>query len=202
MNSRRLTIALALVAALLCGGVAGMAGARALITRQSAADFERVNGWSVRLMARSRTLLSLAARVQSGVETEPVSELVEFTTAIDSDGAPLNGTSRYVLHFNANALPPADAFWSLTLLSQPDRTLAANAMERVSIGDRTKGVVRNKDGSLDIIIEHGEPVEGVANWLPAPTAPFLLVLRVREPQSSVYERSWQPPLVARKDRVA
>src|SRR5207249_4370487 len=42
---------------------------------------------------------------------------------VDSDGRPLDGAHRYLLHFAKDALPPAGARWSLTALgTDPFRT--------------------------------------------------------------------------------
>ncbi|WP_164177183.1 DUF1214 domain-containing protein, partial [Streptococcus pneumoniae] len=34
---------------------------------------------------------------------------------VDQQGQPLNGANSYVLHFPKGKLPPADAFWSITM---------------------------------------------------------------------------------------
>ena len=34
---------------------------------------------------------------------------------VDADGQPVRGDQRYVLHFDADELPPVDAFWSVTM---------------------------------------------------------------------------------------
>ena len=45
----------------------------------------------------------------------------------DADGAPLDGaTHRYVLRFEPNALPPVDAFWSITLYDLKKRLMVPN----------------------------------------------------------------------------
>ena len=51
-------------------------------------------------------------------------------TRVDGDGMPLTGANRYTIHFDAGRMPPANAFWSVTLYdmrpvlrAQPDRPL-------------------------------------------------------------------------------
>ncbi len=113
-----------------------------------------------------------------------------------SDGLPLDGSRRYQLHFPAEALPPAQFFWSATMYSLPDRLLVANPINRYAIGDRTKGLHYNDDGSLTIEIASEPPAaEAPVNWLPAPDGPFSVVVRVYGPKRELLDGSWQlPPL--------
>jgi hypothetical protein len=48
----------------------------------------------------------------------------------------------------------------------------ANLLERFTLGDRSN-LHYNEDGSLDIYLQSGEPVneEQQSNWLPAPAGP-------------------------------
>jgi len=50
-----------------------------------------------------------------------------------------------------------------------------NELDRFAIGDRSPGLRRNADGSLDIWIGADNPgPDRGANWLPAPPGPFHL----------------------------
>jgi hypothetical protein len=72
----------------------------------------------------------------------------------------------------------------------------ANPINRFSIGDRTPGLVKNADGSIDILIQRDRP-EGAmaANWLPSPEGPLRLALRAYLPKAELRERRWKiPPL--------
>jgi Protein of unknown function (DUF1214) len=57
---------------------------------------------------------------------------------VDADGAQLNGAHRYELRLAA--MPPVDAFWSLTMYNVPEFVLVDNPIDRYSIGDRTPGL--------------------------------------------------------------
>lgn len=54
-----------------------------------------------------------------------------------------------------------------------DGRLTDNSINRYSIGDRTRGLQYDQDGSLTLYIQHASPGVGLeTNWLPAPEAPF------------------------------
>jgi hypothetical protein len=112
-------------------------------------------------------------------------------------GERLSGDRHYRLHFAAGNLPPADAFWSLSAYEvMPDKRsfFAANPIGRYSIGDKTPGLRRNPDGSLDILIQHDTPgTAGASNWLPAPAGPFALSLRAYLPRGPLRDGSYAPP---------
>ena len=81
-----------------------------------------------------------------------VSDTVGVSAAItDADGKPFSSDNRYILHFNANEVPPLRGFWSLTMYN--DRQFfAVNPIDRYAIGDRDK-LAFNPDGSLDLFIQ-------------------------------------------------
>jgi hypothetical protein len=72
-----------------------------------------------------------------------------------------------------------------------------NPIQRYSVGDRTEGLKRNDDGSLDIYIQHAPPAEGASNWLPAPEGKFQLILRTYQPRPEVLSASYKVPPVER-----
>ena len=116
----------------------------------------------------------------------------------DAAGVRLDGRSGYRLHIPAGGYPEHDplGFWSLTMYDQT-HFLVDNPFDRYSIGDRTPGVVRNADGSLDIWISATPPAGHESNWLPAPATPFFLSLRVYLPSDAVLGQEWQPPAIER-----
>jgi hypothetical protein len=107
-----------------------------------------------------------------------------------------DGSKASIIHFNKADLPLAKFFWSATLYTLPDRFLYANPINRYSIGDRTKGLVYGKDGSLTIYVSHTSPGgDKESNWLPAPAGKYSLVARVYGPSEDAMTGKWQlPPL--------
>jgi hypothetical protein len=76
--------------------------------------------------------------------------------------------------------------------------LSENPLHRYAIGDRTKGLRHNADGSLDIWIARQDP-GGVktANWLPAPeSGPYRLIMRTYLPKQELLAGTYLlPPLM-------
>ncbi|MBX3620030.1 MAG: DUF1254 domain-containing protein [Rhizobacter sp.] len=118
----------------------------------------------------------------------------------DVHGRQLNGAHRYVLRFPAGELPPALAFWSVTMYDA-DRFLYANDFHRHAIGDRTPGLRHDADGGLTLDVSHTPPPSGsTANWLPAPAGNFYLILRLYHPRDDV--RAWKTPALVPVQEVS
>jgi hypothetical protein len=177
------------------------AGKRIVARAEQRADrfgAKRNNGWLLPgpyIGAYGRNYLGRAviATAALGANTRP--ETVYPLAVDDVKGHPLSGRRRYTIRFPKGQLPPADAFWSLTLYGE-DRYLVPNPIDRYAIGDRTKGLRKGRDGSLTLYVQHGRPNGAArANWLPAPSGSFRLALRIYEPRRSVLTGTWVPPPV-------
>lgn len=124
-----------------------------------------------------------AAGALEGLFVHDRDEAEYFSTYEDGDANLLDGSQRYVLHFNADQLPPTlpNGFWSITMYGA-DFQLVKNPINRYSIGDRTPGLTKNPDGSLDIYIQNQQPADHASNWLPsAPSGLFRLNYRIYLP---------------------
>jgi len=115
----------------------------------------------------------------------------------DSDGNPVMAENKYVLHFSKDELPPADAFWSLTMYDAEGFQIA-NPINRFVIGDRD-ALKFSDDGSLDLYIQNENPgSDNESNWLPAPKNGRLgLTLRLYAPKPAAVNGSWNPPAIER-----
>ena len=116
---------------------------------------------------------------------------------VDASGQKLDGANRYTLHFAAGQLPPVNAFWSLTMYELPSSLLVANPLNRYLINSpMLPDLKRDPDGGLTLYIQHDSPgKEKESNWLPAPTGPFIMFLRLYWPKAAALDGTWkQPPL--------
>lgn len=165
-----------------------------------------VNGWSITRAFGDRDWyggdhLLRAALAMMGWGGNDASEAIYPLCREDSEGQPLHGDHRY--RITLSSLPPARGFWSLTMYdTRYDGTagyLVENPIGRYLINSTTQGLVLGQDGSLTIHIQSDEPEteEGRANWLPAPTGPFYVILRLYLPEESALDGSWDPPPIER-----
>ena len=142
---------------------------------------------------RDTSYLARALAARAGLWGNHGYEAAYPMTYTDADGGQLDGRNRYTITFDQD--PPVDAFWSITMYDLPDFYLVANPIDRYSIGDRTPGLRRDGDGSLTIVIQHGQPAD-TSNWLPAPAAPFRPIMRLYQPRAAVLDRSYKiPPII-------
>jgi hypothetical protein len=82
------------------------------------------------------------------------------------DGKSMNAMHDYVIRMTADRLPPAKAFWSVTLYDSANGFFIPNDRKKYSVG-KNAGMKLNKDGGIDIYIAAEQPA-GVPeeNWLP------------------------------------
>ncbi|MBI4765717.1 MAG: DUF1214 domain-containing protein [Deltaproteobacteria bacterium] len=101
-----------------------------------------------------------------------------------------------MLHFDKTGLPPVKAFWSLTLYNR-EGFFVPNPLNRYGLGDRDP-LKFNKDGSLDLYLQHTKPAQDLGNnWLPTPNDFFSLSLRLYWPGAEVLSGQWTPPVIRR-----
>lgn len=156
------------------------------------------NGWSfpVKIGSYGTAYPERAAIARYGLGALTQEDAIYCQAGDDYEGRELTGSNRYILHFDTGALPPVRAFWSVTLYG-PDGFFVSNPIDRYAIGDRDK-LTFNKDGSLDIYIQHDTPGEDmVSNWLPAPAGSFNLSMRLYWPAPEAADGTWKPPAVRR-----
>lgn len=108
-----------------------------------------------------------------------------------------SGEHRYVMHFNKGEMPPVNGFWSLTMYDA-SYFFVPNALNRYTLSQRNT-FVTNPDGSVDLFMQHDSPgKDKEANWLPAPSGPFVLMLRMywpKEKPPSILDGTWKIPQV-------
>jgi hypothetical protein len=140
-----------------------------------------------------------AAVALGGLAALPRHEAMYMNPVADR-GRMFLGEGPYRLTFAPGRTPPVDAFWSLTMYqatAEGQFFLVENSARRYSIGDRTRGLAKNPDGSLDIWIARNDPGGArSANWLPAPASgPFTLSMRCYLPRRELLDGRYRLPPV-------
>jgi hypothetical protein len=175
-----------------------VAEGRRRITDQQTKLGRHANGWGVvasNIGNYGTDYLTRACVELIGLGANLPEDAVYPICYVDGEGRPLDGANRYVWRFEANELPPARAFWSLTLYDD-EGFQVPNEIDRFAIGDRDD-LSFGEDGSLEILIQHERPASGDSNWLPAPAGSFNLCARLYYPRPEVLDGSWSPPPVQR-----
>ena len=183
---------------------AGVDRARTAIADRAANLGDTANGWTATDAFGDRAFfagdhLLRAAGAMAGWGGNDKLEAYYPISRVDADGRPLDGVHKYQLTFDT--LPPAKAFWSVTMYDTSyDGTagyLVENPIGRYLVNSTTEGLAFADDGSLTIHIQHDAPDtdEGKANWLPAPEGQFYLVLRIYWPEEAALDGTWTPPAV-------
>lgn len=162
-----------------------------------------VNGWSyprANLGDYGQDYLYRAIVALQGLGALPVAEAMYMKAAGDDGAGVFTGDGLYRLTLPAQL--PLDGFWSLSMYeatADGQFFFTDNPLKRYTIGDRTPGVVRKADGSLDIWIGRNNPGgDKTANWLPAPkSGPFALYLRAYLPRAELLDGRFRFPAVAK-----
>ena len=165
-----------------------------------------VDGWAYPAWNLGRFEQDYGFRAQiavSGLFALPLDEALYTRSVGDAPDGLFHGDA-YHVHFAAEAMPPVDAFWSMTLYeATPEGQFffTPNAIDRFAIGSRTPDLLRNPDGSLDIWISRAAPSpQRRNNWLPAPLEkPFILSMRAFLPRASLLNGSYHFPPVLNAD---
>ncbi len=154
-----------------------------------------VNGWTVAtdtMGVYGNYYLKRAVVALAGLGANPPEDAIYPFLASDADGEALKGEQDYVLHFDADQLPPVAAFWSVTMYDG-EGFQAPNELNRFALGDRDP-LAYNADGSLDLYLQHGRPEEArVSNWLPAPLGPLGVTMRLYAPKPEALDSRWNLP---------
>ncbi|VVP88196.1 hypothetical protein PS918_02961 [Pseudomonas fluorescens] len=156
-----------------------------------------VNGWSMNtdtMGVYGNYYLKRAIVAQVGLGANLPEDAIYPLNLGDANGKALDGTNKYVLHFDKGEVPPVNAFWSITLYD-PEGFQVGNELNRFAVSSWMP-FKNNADGSLDIYFQNESPGKELeANWLPAPKGPFNLTMRLYGPKAEALNGKWNPPPV-------
>ena len=178
---------------------AGVAEAKETLPAAVPSIGRHANGWMMStdsIGVYGNYYLKRAVVAEIGLGANPPEDAIYPVLLADADGNPTNGDNDYVIHFEADELPPVAAFWSITMYDA-EGFQVPNELDRFAIGDRDP-LVFNADGSLDVYMQRQNPgPEKEANWLPAASGPSGITMRLYAPLASALDGTWSPPPVRR-----
>jgi hypothetical protein len=141
--------------------------------------------------------LSRTATARSNMFDNSPEETRYIYTDFDAQKRRLDGANRYSVTFGADALPPVNGFWSLTVYNK-EHLFEPNALNRFSLGTKNKSLKYNADGSLTLYFQNMHPgTDKESNWVPTPKDAFSLYIRTYWPKAEVLDGRWMPPAVGR-----
>ena len=93
-------------------------------------------------------------------------EEAAYPNVATADGSPMNAQNDYVVRMTKEQMPPATAFWSMTLYDSQNGFFIPNDHKKYSVGENA-GMKINAEGGIDVYVAAEQP-EGVPaeNWLP------------------------------------
>lgn len=159
------------------------------------------NGWSTTqadIGTYGNSYVLRAAVALIGLAANPTVDAVYIAALFDANNDKLEGSRSYVLHFNKDEFPPANAFWSLTAYDH-EGFMISNPLNRFGIRSRD-AVEYNEDGSLDIYFAPACPPEAPeSNWIPSIAGSVALQMRLYSPAEAYLNGTWKPPVIQRID---
>jgi len=176
------------------------AGGRKLMQDKAPTLARVINGWQMNTDTTGvygNYYLKRAIIALAGLGANQTDDAIYPLNVADADGKPVTAENKYVMLFDKDQLPPAGAFWSLTMYDA-EGFQVANSLNRFAIGDRD-ALKFNEDGSLELYIQHENPGSNrESNWLPAPASGTLgLTMRLYAPKPQVLDGRWNPPPIRR-----
>ena len=162
---------------------------------------EPVNGWTYLtkdIGVYGTNYIQRALVTAIGLGANRPEDAIYPTTQKDADGHEYDGASKkYVIHIDKGQLPPVNGFWSITMYDK-DYFFVPNPLNRYTLSARNKFNM-NADGSVDLYLQAESPGKAKeANWLPAPKAQFIPMMRLywpKETPPSIIDGTWKPPAV-------
>jgi len=189
----------------------GMKQGNDAIDKYLASSLLDANGWGLGDPFGDRAFfngdwLRRAAGAKAGIYGNDVIEASYPMTRKDAAGDALDGSKHnYTITFPAGALPPVNAFWSITMYDGKTQLLIKNPINRYLINSpMLPQMKKGDDGSLTLYVQKDSPgADKESNWLPAPDGPIYLVMRLYWPKTEppsllpIGKGEWKPPGVVK-----
>lgn len=122
-----------------------------------------------------------------------------LTQTADGEGRTLDGDQAYVLHVPADV--PARDFWAINAYDLETSGFLRGAGS-VGTDSNRRDLVRNKDGSVDIVFSAQPPTGAKANWVAlVPGRRWTAMFRLYGPGPALFDKSWRLPDIVKQPRM-
>ena len=146
----------------------------------------------VRMLDARTFFYFYATGVTPAMATKMVGVGSQYAAAfVDAKAQPLDGSKNYRLHLPPNI--PAKNFWSIVLYDNQTRSMLQTDQQFPSIGSQKKGIVSNRDTSVDVYFGPTAPPGKEANWVQTwPGKGWNVLLRLYGPLQPWFDKTWRP----------
>jgi len=162
---------------------------------QNLADSSKIFGTPEEMKGR---YMDRAMAALGGIYGNSAKEALYVMYARDANGDLVDASKHnYVVRLDANALPPVDAFWSMTMYNLPQQLLVDNSIDRYLINSAMLDSLKvNEKQEIVLYLQHESPgPELEPNWLPAPNGPFYGIMRLYLPKPEGLDGRWKRPAI-------
>ena len=167
----------------------------ALIKKINADELSSSDMFGTRAFLKNNYLYRYAG-AKLGLYGNSGEDAIYLAYFVDVNHQPLDASkTSYTMQFPKGQLPPAKAFWSITMYDGKTQLLVANPLKRYLLNSTMlKSFKYAPDGSLTLYVQKDSPgAAGQSNWLPAPNGPFYAILRIYMPAPEVINGTWKKP---------
>ena len=161
---------------------------------------KNINGWTffTQTGLYGTQYLDRALITAIGLGANRPQDAIYPTSEKDAGGKEYVGAgNKYVMYIDKGQFPPVNGFWSLTMYDA-GYFFVPNVLNRYTLSSRNK-FATNADGSVDLYLQADSPGKAKeSNWLPAPKAKFIPMLRLywpKETPPTILDGSWVLPPV-------
>jgi len=112
----------------------------------------------------------------------------------DASGKSLEGGKNYKLHLPPNI--PVKDFWSVIVYDNQTRSMVQTDQRFPSLSSQNKGLLVNKDGSVDVYFGPTAPPGKANNWVQTiPGKGWFMILRLYGPLEPWFDKTWKPDAI-------
>jgi uncharacterized protein (TIGR03000 family) len=133
-----------------------------------------------------------ATLITPALEEKLIGKGSQYAAAfVDAKGQPFDGGKNYKLHIPPNA--PAKDFWSVIIYDNQTRSMLQTDQHWPAVSSQTKGLLVNKDGSVDVYFGPKAPAGKENNWIQTiPGKGWNTLLRLYGPLEPWFDKTWRP----------